>query len=357
MNRVRKNLRTVLIGVVVLIGVCGYGWLLWKGPWYFDRPHLRKRDLQPADGVVITGFRTVLVALGAGVVTAIGLWYTSRNHRLAREQFTQTQEQFKLAQQQFEHAQEQFTHTQKKDREQVDVTREGQVTDRYVEAIKLLGSASLAERLGGIYSLERIMDDSKRDAKTVIEVLAAFVRSYSFTKGEESGDVKSPSERISEDAQAAVTVLARRSEGTKGVPVSLVGAKLRGVQLENADLASWDMRSTDLSQANLQQARAAGTRLEGANLEAAYLYRTNLQGAYLSEAKLAETNLWGADLREATLFHTDLSEALNLDREQILETHITFTTTLPNRMELDEEIRQRMSQGEWVANSRDPYNV
>ncbi|MBV1939893.1 pentapeptide repeat-containing protein [Streptomyces sp. BV286] len=357
MKRVFKILRTVLVALVALIGVLGYGWLLWKGPWYFDRPHLRKRDLQPADGVVITGFRTMMVALGAGVVTAIGLWYTSRNHRLAREQFTQTQEQFKLSQHQFEHAQEQFAHTQKKDREQADITREGQVTDRYVEAIKLLGSANLAERLGGIYSLERIMNDSKRDAKTVIEVLAAFVRSHSSTKVEEVGNDVPPNERITEEVQAAITVLTRRPENTKGIPVSLIGAKLRGVQLESGDLTRWDMRSTDLSQANLQLAQATGAHLEDADLEAAYLYRTDLEGAYLSNARLTGTNLWGAKLREATLFHTDLSESLNLGRQQILEAHITFTTTLPSDMELDEEIQQRMSEGEWVANSRDPYNV
>ena len=49
----------------ILIVVLGYGWLLWKGPWLFDGSHIRKAGLQPADGVVITGFRTMLVAVGA----------------------------------------------------------------------------------------------------------------------------------------------------------------------------------------------------------------------------------------------------------------------------------------------------
>ena len=40
--------------------------------------------------------------------------------------------------------------------------REGQVTDRYVEAIKLLGSDNRTERLGGIHALQRIMHDSAR---------------------------------------------------------------------------------------------------------------------------------------------------------------------------------------------------
>ncbi|MGW5214085.1 pentapeptide repeat-containing protein [Streptomyces sp. NPDC004051] len=356
MERTRKITGAALIGLLTLIGVCGYGWLLWKGPWYFDRPHLRQRDLQPADGVVITGFRTMVVALGAGIVTAIGLWYTSRNHRLARDQFTQTQEQFKLAQQQFDHAQEQFKHTQTKDNEQAEIAREGQVTDRYVAAIKLLGSATLSERLGGIYSLERIMKDSRRDAQTVIEVLAAFTRNSSPVSAEDN-EASPRSGRIAEDVQAAVTVLARRPENTKTTLIRIAGAKLSGVQLEGADLTKWDMRVADLSRANLHQVQALGAHLEDADLAGASLHRADLEGAYLNKAKLTNTNLWGANMRETTLFQTDLSECLNMNRQQIMESHITHTTTLPREFDLDDEIEQRMREGERVADSRDPYNI
>ncbi|MEU3094524.1 hypothetical protein ABZ690_06810 [Streptomyces sp. NPDC006967] len=43
-----------------------------------------------------------------------------------------------------------------------EIEREGQVTDRYVEAIELLGSDNRTERLGGIHALQRIMHDSAR---------------------------------------------------------------------------------------------------------------------------------------------------------------------------------------------------
>ncbi|MFD5803881.1 pentapeptide repeat-containing protein [Streptomyces sp. NPDC127020] len=356
MKRACKVLGAILAGLLALVGICGYGWLLWKGPWYFDRTHLRQRDLQPADGVVITGFRTMLVALGAGAITAVGLWYTSRNHKLARQQFTHTQEQFRLAQQQFEQTQEQFTHTQNKDREQAELAREGHVTDRYVEAIKLLGSGNITERLGGIYSLERIMHDSSRDAKTVIEVLAAFVRDSSQINGTRSAP-ESPTGRIAEDMQAAASVLARRPESCKETPVSLAGAKLGGVQLQGADLTSWDLRNADLSQANLQHTDLSRAYLQGAILSEAYMYRANLDGADLSQAVLTDTNLWGANMRESTLFNADLSTCLNLGRQQILDAIITYTTTLPADMTLDKNLEERMRQGERVADSRDPYNV
>ncbi|MGW3623206.1 pentapeptide repeat-containing protein [Streptomyces sp. NPDC000880] len=355
MKRIPKALGAILLGLLAVVALCGYGWLLWKGPWYFDRPHLRQRDLQPADGVVITGFRTMLVALGAGLITVIGLWYTSRNHRLAREQFTQTQNQLKLAQQQFEHAQEQFAHTQRKDREQAEIAREGQVADRYVEAIKLLGSSSLTQRLGGIYSLERIMNDSERDANTVVEVLAAFIRKPPRADDEVGAATSKPP--VSEDVQAAVTVLARMPEGRPGTPVNLAGSDLRGAKLERANLALWDLRFADLYKANLRWSEAVGANLEGANLEGANLYGADLQGSDLSEANLVDANLWGAKTREAVLFRVDLSQCLNLHRSQILDAFILVSTILPKDMKGDEQIEQRMREGERIADGRDPYNV
>ncbi|MFD9139666.1 pentapeptide repeat-containing protein [[Kitasatospora] papulosa] len=348
MKRITKALGAVLLSLLVVAVMVGYGWLLWKGPWYFDRPHLRRRDLQPADGVVITGFRTMLVALAAGLITGVSLWYTSRNHRLAREQFAQTQEQFRLAQEQFDHAQEQFVHTQKKDREQAEITREGQVADRYVEAIKLLSSDNVTQRLGGIYSLERIMKDSERDAKTVVEVLAAFVRQQ---------PVRASVQLIGEDVQAAVTVLGRMVEGGSGGVVNLVGANLSGVQLDYAYMDLWDLRSSDLSDSSLRWASAVGANLEGANLAGANLYQANLDKADLSRAKLSGASLWGASMVDTALFSVDLTESINMGRNQVLESIITVISNLPKDMEMDEEIERRMQECERIADSRDPFNV
>lgn len=167
----------------ILIVILGYGWLLWKGPWLFDGSHIRKAGLQPADGVVITGFRTMLVAVGAGVIAAFGLIYTHRNHQLARQQFEHTQEQFTLAQEQFRLAQEQFRQTQEqfayeqdKDREAADRDREGRVTEQYVTAVKLLGSNSHAERMGAIYSLQRLSRDSDQYLEPIEMLLSSFVQ-------------------------------------------------------------------------------------------------------------------------------------------------------------------------------------
>ncbi|MCP2338702.1 hypothetical protein [Actinomadura rupiterrae] len=56
------------------------------------------------------------------------------------------------------------------------VTRQGQDTGRYAKAVEQLGSARGEVRLGGIYALQRLAQDSGRDRPTIVHVLAAYAR-------------------------------------------------------------------------------------------------------------------------------------------------------------------------------------
>jgi hypothetical protein len=72
-----------------------------------------------------------------------------------------------------------FTYRQlQSGREQLRVAQQGQVTERFTRAIDQLGHAELDVRLGGIYALERIANDSADDRTTIAEVLTAFVRGH-----------------------------------------------------------------------------------------------------------------------------------------------------------------------------------
>ncbi|MGW0462509.1 hypothetical protein [Streptomyces tendae] len=212
MKRVSRAVGLYLLATTAVIG---YGWLLWKGPWVFDGSHLRTHDLQPADGVVVTGFRTMVVALGAGLLAAAGLLYTHRNHQLAQEQFRHTQEQFALAQQQFNLAQEQFrqsqaqfAHEQEKDRKAAKEARDARIAEhsrdrsaareaqqartaeQYVTAIRLLASASPTERIGGIYSLQQIAYASESYQMAIREMLTTFLREREEQMAEQTGDAR-----------------------------------------------------------------------------------------------------------------------------------------------------------------------
>ncbi|MEU8990454.1 pentapeptide repeat-containing protein [Streptomyces sp. NPDC048558] len=215
--------------------------LIW-GPWLFEGKHVRDDTLAPSAGIIVTGLCTMLVALGAGAVAALGLHYTHKSHK-------QTEALFE--------------HTREKDREQAELTREGQVTERYVEAIKLLASGHLTERLGAIYALERIMRDSEKDHATVVEVLAAFVRQHSPWKPDAGTGATEPEVRPSDDVQAALTVLGRRPEREEAFRIDLRRTDLRGADLQRARLQRTVMTKAHLEDANLARADLAKADLAG----------------------------------------------------------------------------------------------
>ncbi|MFF4508406.1 hypothetical protein [Streptomyces sp. NPDC001401] len=59
---------------------------------------------------------------------------------------------------------------------QLQVTSQGQITQRFTTAVEQLGSPSPDVRFGAIFALERIADDSPYDRITIAEVLCAFIK-------------------------------------------------------------------------------------------------------------------------------------------------------------------------------------
>ncbi|MBD3545573.1 pentapeptide repeat-containing protein [Streptomyces sp. JV180] len=300
-----------------------YAALLWRGPWWIDGAHLRTSNLEPADGVVITGFRTTLVALGAGAIATMGLYYTHRAHQQTRQL---------------------FDHTRSKDREQVDLMREGQVTERYVEAIKLLSSENLTQQLGGIYALERIMQDSEKDRRTVIEVLAAFIREA--PKVSESGETDGSQAKARPNLaaiQAALVVLSKRPDPESGFTLensdldnlNAVHLNLRNVYLRYASLNNLSAYEVDLRGAFLRHASLSGANLEGANLDGTYLRYADLTHTYLRRASMTDAELQGADLTDS-----------ELDVESLVKAKLTSTTLLPPDLQSDERVRFRIQECE-----------
>ncbi|MDT0458090.1 pentapeptide repeat-containing protein [Streptomyces sp. DSM 41527] len=305
-NEVKSLLRWVIAGGAALAFI---GAVIW-GPWIVEGGHVRDRDLAPSAGIIVTGFRTALIAVVAGVVAGLGLWYKDREHRLAQRQFEHTQEQFKLAQEQFVHSQRQFEHAQEKDREQGDISREGQVTERYVEAIKLLGSEKAMERLGGIHSLARIMKDSERDRCVVVDVLCSFVRlRMPVSPQQKLGDLV-PEAQADAQIQAAITAIGRRPDVEK-VPYSI---DLSRVNLSRISFDGLNFDSADFSHSFMDGASVAGAnfnnaRLIHASLRGLYIESTNLRGAALTGADLGGTTFWNSDLSNTLLVSANLNDA------------------------------------------------
>ncbi|MCX4967124.1 hypothetical protein OHA98_20475 [Streptomyces sp. NBC_00654] len=117
---------------------------------------------------------TVVVA---AVVAVVGLWYSNVQTRQANKQAQQATAQA---------------------RDDRALAKEGQITDRYTAAVGNLGEDKVDVRLGGIYALQRIMQDSHRDQPTIANVLTTYIRTHTAKSPAKSQDVPA-------DVHAALT--------------------------------------------------------------------------------------------------------------------------------------------------------
>nr|WSW49875.1 pentapeptide repeat-containing protein [Streptomyces sp. NBC_01001] len=202
------------------------------------------------------------------------------------------------------------------------IAEEGQITNRFTAAIGNLGSSSVDVRLGGIYALERIMNDSPRDQATVVSVLSAYVRRHAPV----------PTAAPMADISAAMNVLVRRRpESDKGLeldlsrtdlrswkpahsyegrPIHLRGTILTGADLSDAQLSGADLSEASLEKANLSRADLSSAALTGADLTEAQLRDTGFTEADLTEAVLCSWDIRCPDLTGAGFIGADLTRAL-----------------------------------------------
>jgi hypothetical protein len=232
------------------------------------------------------------------------------------------------------------------------LTQQGQITDRYTKAIEQLGSDKLDVRLGGIYALERIAVDSKRDHPTVVEVLGAFVREHSHPtyttsweptvadvlaallpgrrelavkhqpnldfSGDNGPQDSAPAPKPTNDVQAAVTVLGRLPKRLGVSRGNLSGALLAGASIREANLSGASLNGADLS----------GAHLERVDLSGAFLQRADLSGAQLNSADLS-----GAFLHGARLGGAHLSQTVGLTQAQLDTAYGDAATQIPNGLQ------------------------
>jgi hypothetical protein len=215
-------------------------------------------------------------------------------------------------------------------------------TDRYTKAIGQLGDEKLDVRLGGIYALERLAFDSKRDHRTVVEVLSAFVRERSAAAGaprvravgrKTAHPLSLTARRVTQmptDAQAALTVLGRLPERKDVTRGDLGKANLPGATLSRANLAGATLSRANLAGAYLYRADLAGAHLYRADLTGAHLDGADLTDAHLDGADLTDAHLDGADLTGATLVGADLTDAQGLTQDEIASARGNAATTLPD---------------------------
>jgi Pentapeptide repeats (8 copies) len=283
-ERTRFQVILFVVGVVLFILVVGF--IL---DWYIDpQEPTQRKDLAQTLGLIT-----------AGTAGAVGIFFTWRGQRFDREaqaeNQTNTLEQLKQA------------------RNELELHRRGQITERFTAAIDQLGKTNddgtknMEVRLGAIYSLERTAREDRDFHWPIIEILTSYVRQHSPRILDQHYQ---PPNRVHEQAPlppepdilAILTIIGRRAIYHKDVeygPIDLHAANLRRANLRGADLQAANLRDSDIW----------GTDLRGANLRGASLVQCDLRGALLTLSDLRETLLQGSQLDYADLRECDLGDA------------------------------------------------
>jgi Pentapeptide repeats (8 copies) len=190
------------------------------------------------------------------------------------------------------------------------VTNEGQITDRFTKAIDQLGSPQLELRLGGIYALGGIANESAQYHWPIIEIPTTYIRvhapikksteeqpSAAATLKPKSDQARTPNAtpRITPKPTPAATPAPQPSPDIQAI-LTVIGRRVRSFEKENEHL--------DLSE-------------------------TNLVGAKLVRAHLEDAQLSGADLIGADLRRADLSSAPFLTQQQVNSAYGNKATKLP----------------------------
>jgi hypothetical protein len=203
-NSVRPGLRRVIRSLVTALALAVLAVLvLWLLPALLTRHP--SGNLSAADKLkAVNDVRTPLVAFLVAMGAAGTLLFTARSYTL---------------------------------------NRDGHVTDQYTRAVAQLGDESPSVRVGGVYALERIANDSAKDRVTIIYVLGSFIR-------ERSRVMRERQDEPSEDVRAGLRVVGRILRQSQAV----------------LDLRDADLRHCDLSSIPADQVRLDGAKLDGALL-------------------------------------------------------------------------------------------
>ncbi len=175
----------------------------------------------------------------------------------------------------------------------IEVSQEGQITERFTRAIDQLGAAhsdgrkNLEVRLGAIYALERIAKDSPKDHWSIMEVLTAYVRENS----QWNPDTKNPNEDLptpGHDIQAIINVIGRRN--TKN-----------------------DRERLDLSFTNLKNIIISNGNFNHCNLTNSYLTNTRTNDSYFNHADFSHSILNGliskrTRFKNVSFFTTEMNQ-------------------------------------------------
>jgi len=208
----------------------------------------------------------------------------------------------------------------------VEIAQQGQITERFSRAIEQLGSERLAIRLGGIYSLERIAKESKKDFIPIMEVFSAYLRKNSPIW---KSKPKEKANEVAIDINAIITAIGRRSTEfhPENFKIDLNDVWINGLLLDDMNFSNISFINSDLSRSVLNDVILKNADLVNTNMEKftsvggdfresflfevnmrdSHLDHSNLQGVLLDTCILKDIDFCQANLNDVDFGHANIS--------------------------------------------------
>ncbi len=231
----------------------------------------------------------------------------TRQNEIAKSQADTALEESKIANEQSKIAQQ-----------QANTAEQGLITDRLNKATEGLGKNENGEpileiRIGSLYALERIAQDSIRDHIQIMEILCTYIR-HNRPLSTNPAEVIP----ISHDIQTAITIIGRRGRWEDGeeylkeeilnnYTINLFGCNLCGANFSNANLAKASFIGSDMN----------NSLFNDTDLTKARLGNTDLTNAWFERATLKDTKFDDATTVNVHALYNDFSESLYLTQKQI----------------------------------------
>ncbi len=190
---------------------------------------------------------------------------------------------------------------------QIRLAEQAQQNERFTTAVEQLGSQNTSVRMGAVYALELLSNDSSYLEILIVDVLSAFVRNGApKATGKRGYEYKNRQfDRPAVDIQAAVEVLLRvweRSRSDNDRTLDLRFVSLRGIDLTGATFYDVDLSDADLSGAELQHCAFVEARIWDT-----LFYSANLRGANFDDIRAHACVFDGCELHDARFDNENIS--------------------------------------------------
>jgi len=178
-------------------------------------------------------------------------------------------------------------------------------------AMNLLKETETTARIGGVYGLARVIDDSPDDADYLLAALAFTINDWASKKT----NGKNQSAAI--ETTVAFNTFGRNQYGALAKCDGIVFSKLnlRYIRAKKTSYTECEFLSVDFTEAQLQSSSFVKSRLTAVNFQGADLSQASFLGAHLQAVNFREADIRGVNFVGAVGLSSSSFKAARVDKK------------------------------------------